>query len=104
MKIGHLKLFQQHTVGTYRYLPYNVGKERQRLDLGSHEVHKDLLVEGGALAQVLRRLQADGVHDERDEFRHFRMHKILKCSVVNNSAVCGFPGCFVIILSAFFYH
>ena len=53
------------------------------------------------MAQVLRRLQADGVHDERDEFRHFRMHKILKCSVVNNSAVCGLPGCFVIILSAF---
>jgi hypothetical protein len=61
----------------YRHPPDDISQEGERLDLRPHEVDKDLLVEGRTLAQVLRRLEADGVHDQRYEFRHLRVYEVL---------------------------
>jgi hypothetical protein len=76
----------------YRYPPDNIGQEGERLDLRPHEVDKDLLVEGRTLAQVLRRLEADRVHDQRYEFRHLRVYEVLpmKKMFIRKNGVCKY--------------
>ena len=55
----------------------DVGQEAQRLDLSSHEVHKDFFVEGWTLPEVLGRDEGDGVHDERDKLGHLHVNLLL---------------------------
>ena len=54
----------------------DVGKEGERLDLSTHEINENFLVEVLVLSLLWGRLQGDRVHDQWNEFSNFLMNKL----------------------------